>query len=827
MATLSDQQINNLRDQLLDAHQQGMKIVITLGPAKTGKSTLINRMIGHEMVAERRNSNGERTTKIGTVGVYHDENVHQDLTSLEVKGRVSTETPVPAIIKHDNICYLDLPEICLPNKYPRVTQVVDPVRTLARLANACNSELPVHALFLVFTEVYFSDSIMIELDKIAKQLSVLFENRRELQNIHLVINDKQVVRTVYKKHGLDNFKANLLSAISDQYIEVLSDSIEKAQDKFHEDIVKLQRNRHGWHPLLNGLVKLTQPQKRENDAKLKLTMLANQFLSRLTHTVQLSFYSTDDVEFINDLLSQRGCLSPLQQRLEPLLIRDLTNKKWLLRAFDGSNRSYDETTIAQPFKDCLNTFGFEKEISAADELRLLRELMFVLYEELPNCKMILFNPLDNGESRDNIKEVLQQGSVIPVSEFNFSAYTQYFEFLNATIDFREQLIKDIERKEELVTDVTTKQKEVARLEALVAEAKKEENEKSKTYDELVVAKKQTKKDKKADYKEKEKEYNKHSKNDKLIVVAGRKDDYSAILFWSKREYDYEFNHELQFTTDKPVLVNDSKDEEPGNWHAEDVWFRKTTTHSDTALKSNPTLAKDFYTSKEEAGNEIYYFKTIFKSATRTAGTLNVNLYAQKRHTYAGRTKTEQAEEAMNEAKVAWDKEKIELGDYKTKEGAIKNLPTKEQDLADTEQELKEVKTSLQENKAQALMLCFLFESIKGLGEDEDAQAFVQMCKQFYDIETIDLDTIAVEHRLDTSGRPIVIGADATPATVNTSVSATATRTTSATSYQSPSATVRRTPTVATPPPAQTSLDASRFSTSSTGSGAEVDFDLMI
>ena len=416
--TLTDQKINDLRDQLLNAHQQGIKIVITLGPIKTGKSTLINRMVGHEMVAERRTSMGKRSTMRGTVGIYRDETVNQNLPSLEVTGRVSTETPYPVIITHNNICYLDLPEIHIPSKHDVNTPVIDPVCTLARLANSCETPLPIHALFLVFTELNFSDSSMNELDDIVTQLSVLFKNIPYLQAVHLVMNNKNPVEKIADNCESNNVKIELQKTTTSRYSEILSDIIEKAQDKFQEDINILQRNRNGWHALLNGLVRLFQPQNSENEAELKSSIQANQFLARLTHTVRLKFYSTDDVVFINDLLSKRGLFSTLQKRLEPLLIRDLKNKRWILRALDENNRSYDETTIAQSFKDFLKTLGFNKELSSQDESDLHYELNSVLYDELPNCKMILFNPLDNGESRQALLDAVNNEHTFDLSELN-------------------------------------------------------------------------------------------------------------------------------------------------------------------------------------------------------------------------------------------------------------------------------------------------------------------------------------------------------------------------------------------------------------------------
>lgn len=185
----------------------GKDVVLVMGPTRSGKTTLINRMLGHEMVAECRDHAGNKKVERGrrrrtgnaSIGVYRDDTKNQHLPFFEVKGSNSSETSYPMTVVHDDTCYVDVPglEGNTDEEEPHI-----PLAANLLLELGLSLAKSVKTILLVFNKFNFTDDSMKPLKDVIKQLNGLLKDITQSQAIHLVMNNKVKVREVYDNYGV-------------------------------------------------------------------------------------------------------------------------------------------------------------------------------------------------------------------------------------------------------------------------------------------------------------------------------------------------------------------------------------------------------------------------------------------------------------------------------------------------------------------------------------------------------------------------------------------------------------------------------------------------
>jgi len=783
-------------------------VVVVMGPTRAGKTTLINYLLGNKMKIEKRDDFGRLVhgRRRGTIGIYRDTTANNDVPFLEVKGTKMSETKLPMVVEHEQTCYVDLPGLLdFRKKDPEVKLAS---KILLELGLKCAKS--VRAIFLVFNVEDFTRSSTRRLDDALSILSSLLKDVSSPHAVHLVMNNKDSVLELAKKRTkLEDIASIIRNYNKEARLDYITENINTTKESYQTEITALEQRQRGWLPIFSGCALPHADQDPAEQALLRRYRRTKQFLSCLTHTLNLLLFSVADQDAINETIQRWNGLQLSDKKLSPILIRDCAQKRWFLRAVNGKGRLIDETNVAADFKAKLDEIAFYNPLTSEIINDLNVDLEIILYGDTNVCKVILFNPIDIGESRNDIATAIAEGGCIPTSEFNFSEYTQYQAFLNAIKEFLLEFTAKIDDKSRLEARIPELDEEINSLARFVEEGERVEEEENSSLAELVEKKKVEVATQEAKYRKYKRRY-KALKNSTESEPYGNKPlthSYNSFFFWETHTFTFPDNDEIKAV---PLIFNESTPSMEingkGRWYKEGAPYNCTkNSYTSAEIQSNWKKKQEFYNAKE------CRFKVVFRSDWRDKGDVSLSFRVLQKHG-SKKNKLDKYLNNKKDAKSEKAKADRELGKYQTSQGAKDNYPIKQQEKKDAEDNLALAIQYLQKVKGQAFAICFVLEKIPELNSRQEVQSFIQKCKSYYYMSSIEIEDVAATNRIDIGGRQI-----------NTSNTTTSANGTTGVAYQASPTGVEVPPACSTPPSSHGVLSADRFAATNESSGDSHDF----
>lgn len=721
------------------------------------------------MVVERRTDDGVKVADDameGDLGVYIDRESNPHIPYLNVKGSRDSETKLPIVVEHQGTCYVDLPGLAdTDSRDLKDPHLILASKVLMEIGLKCAKS--VKTIFLVFNLANFKSGSTKTLDDSLNVLRLLLKNVSSPHAIHLVMNNKDEFEKASDEE-LSEIAATVRSFNKERRLRNITRKIIITRQFYQKKIIEMEQDQKGWLPTLRGRYATNEVQDSAKQALLNRYRQTKDFLSKLSNSLNLYLCSLPDQEAINETVRAWNNSTLVERKFGPLLIRDVDKKRWILRAIGKKNRVFEDPNFNEKFSAQLAEISFDEKLTVSINTKLESSLELALYGEINVCKVILFNPIDLGETRKDLKKAIEQGGYIPASEFNFSDHTKYQALSDSISCFIIEFASKVEKRLALMKLQKSLTDDEEKLRLLKQESTdehdiKDEEKLSILVQDLLSQSKGFLAESLQKRDDKKKELERLRTSAVPSPFGSRiSHDYNSYFFWETFVFD------LPKSTDgKPVPLLFSKEhpemsvEGNGRWYTESASYNsKKNSYSAADLKNNWRLKEKFYdpvTCK---------FKAIFRSAWRDRGKVSIQLYIEERYTKYAMDRTTSDPLATgslpNELKTLEDDittHENNCEKYKTQEGAISNYPKVVEQLEQVKRDLSEVNAYLRSQKAQAFAICFLIEKMGVFTSDEIVDRFVKACKQNYDMVTIELEDVAAVQRIDTSGRPITFSSN--------------------------------------------------------------------